>query len=60
MTGTAASRPLITELDDRTRMLEAALEVGGELHRTGLRQLLDTLRRVRTEMFEGEGIRDAW
>jgi hypothetical protein len=52
--------PLIVEINKRIRMLEGCLEVDGQLHRQGCRELLDTLRRVIREQDEVEGMRDTW
>lgn len=59
MTDTRPVVPLINELRKRIRMLEGCLEVDGQLHRQGCRELLDTLRRVIAEQDLGE-LRDSW
>ena len=37
------------EIDNRIRMLESVLEFNGELHSGGVRELLETLERIRDE-----------
>lgn len=54
MTDTRPVVPLINELRKRIRMLEGCLEVDGQLHRQGCRELLDTLRRMLEVLEPGE------
>lgn len=64
--------PLDVEIADRVRLLESALECGGQLQRGGIRQVLETLERVQKEraghVFDSSGpdserrpgFRDSW
>lgn len=53
--------PIEKEVSRRVLMLEGCLEVDGQLHRQGAREVLETLKRVQEELLgEHSEMRDTW